>query len=111
MINALRTGNDAIIIDNTENNHVVLTGFMAYAINVKIGVKIATKKAATIPLLMRGYFSVTVSVLRASKYLSFSDHVTDFFPPPLIVMAVLPDKILSSMSLHVNNSNQYRSTL
>ena len=105
MANAISTGNEAIMMDNKENHHVVFAGFTAYAMNVKIGVKTATKNAATIPLLMRGYFSVTVSVLRASKYLSFSDHVTDFLPPPLIVMVVSPDKMLSLMSLLVNNSN------
>lgn len=72
-----------MIIDNKENHHVVGVGFTAYAINVNIGVKTATKNAATIPLLIRGYFSVTVSVLRANKYFSFSDHDTVFVPPPL----------------------------
>ena len=60
--NAIRTGSAAMIIDNKENHHVVGVGFTAYAINVNIGVKTATKNAATIPLLIRGYFSVTVSV-------------------------------------------------
>lgn len=41
-----------MIIDNKENHHVVGVGFTAYAINVNIGVKTATKNAATIPLLI-----------------------------------------------------------
>ena len=36
-----------MIIDNKENHHVVGVGFTAYAINVNIGVKTATKNAAT----------------------------------------------------------------
>lgn len=42
-----------MIIDNKENHHVVGVGFTAYAINVNIGVKTATKNAATIPLRKR----------------------------------------------------------
>jgi hypothetical protein len=94
-----------MIIDNKENHHVVGVGFTAYAINVNIGVKTATKNAATIPLLIRGYFSVTVSVLRANKYFSFSDHDTVFVPPPLTFIVAFPDRIPSSISLLVSNSN------
>ena len=63
-------------------------GVVAEAIYVKTGVNTPTKNKATIPLLIRGYFSVIVSVFLANKYLSFSSHVTIFSPPPLIVIVV-----------------------
>lgn len=43
---------------------------------------------AITPLLKRGYDKVVVSVFRAKSSFNFLGHVTDFVPPPFVVIFV-----------------------
>lgn len=77
-------GNMAIIIDHPQPHLSANKAPVRDAILVNIVVIVP----AITPLLKRGYDKVVVSVFRANSSFNFLGYVTDFVPPPFVVIFV-----------------------
>lgn len=77
-------GNRAIKIDHPQPHLSANNAPVRDAILVSIVVIVP----AITPLLKRGYDKVVVSVFRANSSFNFLGHVTDFVPPPFVVIFV-----------------------
>ena len=77
-------GNMAIIIDHPQPHLSANKAPVRDAILVNIVVIVP----AITPLLKRGYDKVVVPVFHANSSFNFLGHVTDFVPPPFVVIFV-----------------------